>query len=228
MAIICRSSGLLFIMAPRTGCSAVGDVLCNQLDGEFIPAESILDANNYVLVRKKHSTVPDLLKHQILTAEEAASLLKFTCVRNPFDSLVSLYTKIAKQYQPLLADRSSWIYQVPGYVEEMDFCRTHSFNEWVLKKYGNTFLKRLLGRGSKSSLYKQFTVGVDTIMRFESLQDDFQAVLKRAGVTTELSIPIYNRTPGRTSDYRKYYNEITQRVVKSVFYEELELLNYKF
>src|SRR5215468_1500064 len=44
MAIICRQYGLLFIMTPRTACTAVGDLLCTHYGGEFIPAEDILDS----------------------------------------------------------------------------------------------------------------------------------------------------------------------------------------
>ena len=91
MAIICRQHGLLFIMTPRTACTAVGDLLCTHYGGEFIPSEDILDSHGFIAVQKKHSTLPELIKHKVLAPKEAKSLLKIAAVRNPFDSLVSLY-----------------------------------------------------------------------------------------------------------------------------------------
>ena len=91
MAIICRKFNLLFIMTPRTACTAIGEFLCEHYSGEFLPAEDILDSRGFISVQKKHSTLAELLAHKLLTAREAKSLLKVAAVRNPFDSLVSLY-----------------------------------------------------------------------------------------------------------------------------------------
>ena len=55
------------------------------------------------IFQKKHSTLSELIKHKILAPEEAKSLLKIATVRNPFDSLASLYFKQKLKYQPLMA-----------------------------------------------------------------------------------------------------------------------------
>src|SRR6266550_3800519 len=159
MAIICRQYGLLFIMTPRTACTAIGDLLCTHYGGEFIPSEDVLDSQGFISVQKKHSTLSELIKHKILTPEEAKSLLKIAAVRNPFDSLVSLYFKQKLKYQPLLADSTSWVNRLPGYAKNMRHARAHSFNRWVLRVSYRKLIKRLLG--FRPSMFADYTRGVD-------------------------------------------------------------------
>src|ERR1043166_3849265 len=125
MAIICREYGLLFIMTPRTACTAVGELLCNHYRGEFLPSEDILDEQGFIAVQKKHSTLTELIRHKILSPAAANSLLKIAAVRNPFDSLVSLYFKQRLKYQPLLADPTSWVNRSLGYASQMRYAQSH-------------------------------------------------------------------------------------------------------
>ena len=121
LAIICRKHGLLFIQAPRTGCTAIARLLMDRFQGEQLPAEDILDDNGHIVVPKKHCTVPQLLSQGLIPANYRASLLTFTSVRNPYDSLVSLYVKKSNKYVAYLADHTSWVYRIPGYVEDLEF-----------------------------------------------------------------------------------------------------------
>jgi hypothetical protein len=93
MAIICRKYDLLFIMTPRTASTAIGELLCEYYDGEFLPAEDMLGSLGFISVQKKHSTLSQLFAHKLLSEREAKSLVKVAAVRNPFDSLASLYFK---------------------------------------------------------------------------------------------------------------------------------------
>ncbi len=228
MAIICRSYNLLFIMTPRTACTAVGSVLCRELGGEYLPENDILDDKGYFRVQSKHNTLTELLENDVMTATEASSLLKFTCVRNPFDSLFSLYTKKRHKYQPLLADPDSWVHKTPKYVEDMAFCKHHSFNAWIYKHYSRKAVKGVLGMG-KSSMFERFVKGVDEVMHFENLQGDFQRVLKRAGVPFELSVPVVNKTLERDREgYRKQYSSVSRKIVEYAFNDDLNRFGYRF
>src|SRR5437899_5850972 len=144
MAIICRKYNLLFIMTPRTACTAIGELLCEHYAGEFLPAKDILDSRGFISVQKKHSTLSQLLAHNLLTVGEAKSLLKIAAVRNPFDSLVSLYFKQRLKYQPLLSDPSSWVNRSIGDAGQVRYTQTHSFNDWVFKVSYRKFIKRHL------------------------------------------------------------------------------------
>lgn len=225
MAILCRDHKLLFIMTPRTACTAIGELLLERLGGEYVPRED-LQGERGIVVSRKHATLHQLLAHGWLSEEERRRLLVFTCVRNPFDSLVSLYVKKAVTYQPLLSDPTAFIHQVPGYVADMKWCRLHSFDEWIVKRYAPSVFDRLLGR-NRRPMFHRFTDGVDVVMRFERLQRDFDAVLTRVGLPP-IRIPTINETPEREHDYRRYYTPRSRRIVEYVCRDDCEQYGYRF
>lgn len=228
MPIICREQNLLFIMTPRTACTAIGKVLCDELGGEYFPSESILGADGKARVRTKHATLQDLLDNDLITKEEISSFLVFGGVRNPFDSLVSLYIKKRHTYQPLLSDPNSWVYKIsPGYVEDMKFCLHHSFDEWVDKNHRQTLVKRLMGRGRRS-MFERYTKDVDAIVRFENLQDDFRSILKLAEIPTDHSVPLHNKTREKQRGYQDYYSDQSKKIVEYVFRDDIEKYGYSF
>ncbi|HET7619415.1 MAG TPA: sulfotransferase family 2 domain-containing protein [Vicinamibacterales bacterium] len=226
MAIVSRPHNLLFLMAPRTGCTAVGRVLTTSLSGEFIPPEDLLDDQGFFVVQRKHSTLAQLLAHGVLTNDERRSLFAFTAIRNPFDSLLSLYTKKSTKYQPHVNRPDSWVHKAKGYVEDMEYCRTHDFNQWIAARFEPGRLDRLRRRGRRG-LYADWVEGVDFVMRFERLQEDFNEVLRRAGVDASLQIPTINVT-SRERDYRPYYSRASRRTVEYAFADELARFNYRF
>jgi hypothetical protein len=214
-------------MTPRTACTAIGKVLRDHLGGEYLPAEDIIDSKGFFRVQKKHCRLKDLLDNKLLSLEEASSLLKFTTIRNPFDSLVSLYVKKKDKYYPLLSDPESWVYRVPNYVEDMKFCKHHSFNAWIYKSYGRHLIKFVLGRG-RTNFYGKFTQGVNEIMRFENLQKDFERILDRAGVKKRLTIPKINITANRQGDYHRYYSNLSRMMVEFILQNYLRQYGYRF
>jgi len=227
MAIICRKYNLLFIMTPRTACTAIGELLCHSYGGEFIPSHDILDSRGLILVDKKHSTLSDLIKHKLLTTEEANSLLKVAAVRNPFDSLVSLYFKQRSKYQPLLGDPASWVNRLPGYARNMRYARAHSFNRWVLRTSYRKLIKRLLG--FRPSMFAEHTRGVDIVMRYENIEADLDAVFRKAGMGSGAKIPAVNRTSERPdSDYKSFYSRVAELAVTIAYSRDLEMYGYKF
>ncbi len=214
-------------MTPRTACTAIGELLCKHYDGEFVPADNILDSRGMILVDRKHSTLSQLIQHKVLTREHAKSLLTIAAVRNPFDSLVSGYFKQRLKYQPLLSDPSSWVHRWPRYVGYMKYAQTHSFNQWVLRISYRKFIKRLLG--FRASMYADFTQGVDVVMRYESIERDLKKVFNRAGIEWKADIPWINRTDERTErNYRSFYSRFAAFAVGLAYSEDLKKHDYKF
>lgn len=241
MAIICREHGLLFLMAPRTGCTAIGSVLMEELGGEWLPHEDLLDKNGLFVVQKKHCTLQQLLQHNLLTEQERKQLVTFTAVRNPFDSLVSLYYKLHRGYQEELADPDSWVYKVPGYADDLKLVRNMTFDQWINRFYpdlpfhlqnrpmnkARSLARRLMGR--QVQVEDSFVQGVDHVMRFEQLQDDFSRVLKAAGVQNPPVIPKINTTKARSGkDYRSLYTPKTRRKVEVYKEGVLKAFGYAF
>ena len=206
-------------MTPRTACTAIGELLCEHYAGEFLPAEDILDSRGFISVQKKHSTLSQLLAHNLLTVGEAKSLVKVAAVRNPFDSLVSLYFKQRLKYQPLLDDPSSWVHRLPDYVQ--------SINRWVLRVSYRKVIKRLLG--VRSSMFADHTNGADEVIRFESMEDDSKKAFSRAGIDWKADIPSVNRTNERTDpDYRSFYSRPAVLAVALAYSYDLKRYGYRF
>lgn len=227
MAIICREYKLLFIMTPRTACTAIGELLCSNLGGEFMPKEDILDSTGNIEVQKKHSTLKELLDNQLVTEKEIQSYTKFCAVRNPFDSLASLYIKKREKYQPLLDDPESWVHRTPKYVRDMAYCSSHSFESWIRRDCSRKMIKRLLG--FKPSMFSQYTEGVDVVMHYESIQEEFKRVLKLSGISQNYSIPMVNRTTERfENNYRKYYSDFARKLVELAYHYDLQTYGYSF
>ena len=227
MAILCPTHRLLFIQAPRTGCTAVEKLLLERFDGRSLPATDIIDANGFIRVGRKHCSIRQLLAEGLIPPTYDKELTTLVTVRNPYDSLVSLYVKKRETYQTLLADPASWVHKVRGFVEDIEFCRTHSFEEWLTKRYAVGRLDKLLRRGHRS-LYGRYTEGVSVVMRFERLQQDFEAVMRRVGVEGDVTIPKFNATRQRTRNYQDYYTPEARRIVEYVFQPELQQYGYTF
>jgi hypothetical protein len=227
MAIICREYNLLFIMVPRTACTAVGELLLNHYGGEFLPAEDILDSHGVIAVQKKHSSLQELMQHRLVTPKEANSLLKLAAVRNPFDSLVSLYFKQRFKYEPLLHDATSWVNRSPRYAKYMNYAQKHSFNQWVFKVCYRKVIKSLLGFGS--SMSPEYTRGMDTILRYESLEEDLRDAFARAGIPWKADLPRVNETTERRNrEYRSFYSRLSAIAVNCAFAEDLKAYGYTF
>ena len=77
-------------------------------------------------------------------------------------------------------------------------------------------------------MYGDYTAGMDVVMRFETLQRDFDAVLEKAGVPFKINIPVINKTEERSADYRAYYTERSRRIVTYIFRHELKEYDYEF
>lgn len=226
MAILCPRHNLLFIMTPRTACTAIGELLLKQFGGEYIPGNDILDSHGRISVPRKHSTLSQLIQHGLLTVTESKSLLKVAAVRNPFDSLVSEYLKKRFTYQPLLSDPSSWVNRKPRYAEDMRYCQTHSFDAWIFRMCSRKIIKRLLG--NQPSMFTDFTGGMDVVMRYESIQEDLGEVFKRAGIVSKAEIPVVNRTAERNDrDYRLFYSRPTALMVRCAYSYDLETYGYR-
>jgi hypothetical protein len=145
---------------------------------------------------KKHSTLAEY--RLALGEKEFRKLYKFTCVRNPWDRVVSYY-----------------------------FTPTQKATEWDSKKFEKAILRLMpiadylrLGEGREDPF-----ANVNYIMRFENLADDFRAVCQAVDVSPA-SLPRYNRS--NREHYSKYYNDELRELVRARFATEIERFGYTF
>ena len=127
-----------------------------------------------------------------------AKLYKFTCVRNPWDRMVSYY-----------------------------FTPTQNPETWNRKKFRGIISKAVsvadylrLDNGEEDPF-----ANVDYIMRFENLADDFRAVCTAIGISPP-TLPQYNRS--NREHYSKYYDDELREFVRTRFAAEIERFDYTF
>jgi hypothetical protein len=234
MPILSRARRYLFLMAPRTGCTAIGEgVLTPHLDGEYFPSTDVLDDSGNLVLDHKHASLGELIDHSLLAREEAARLFKFTTVRNPFDSLVTLYVTMRTKYKDLLEDPNSFVHRRPGMQKRIRRAEEHPFDEWLEHRFhvrglkgGMRYALRLHPR--PRHMYHAYIEGADFVMRFERLEDDFNEAQRRLGVSKPIEIPHLNITEGREPDYRSYYSARSRRIVERAFTPDFERFEYCF
>lgn len=235
MPILSKRHGYLFLMAPGTGCTAVGEgVLIPLLDGRYFPERPILDDSGNIVVGPKHATMRELRSHHLLSEDELASLFKFTTVRNPFDSLVTQYVRLRTKWKELLGDPDSFVNRKPGMREQIRIAsEIPTFSEWVEHRFRARGLRRRLRRPLSPyrrprHMYRRYLQGADFVMRYERLQEDFDEVLRCLGVSQAFEIPRVNVTEARDRDYRSYYTPKARKIVETVFVPDLERFGYEF
>lgn len=223
MAVISNEFGYLYVLAPRTACTSISVELVRHFAGEWIPKRDMKSSDGRLVVPRKHSSLDQLLNHGLITASERKSKLVFTAVRNPFDSLVSLWHKQATAYQPLLDDPESFIHHQSGFKQDVLYAGSHSFPDWVRYRFEDR------RHDGPKHLYGRFIRGADLIMKYESLQQDFDQVLSTVGASDEgHRIPVVNKTSGRAADYRAYYDDYSRDLIAEIFAKDLEHFGYSF
>lgn len=220
MAIISRDHKYLFICAPGTGCSAASKALLDHNAGQWLPSEDILDSKKRLSVGYKHSTIKELLSHELLSQEELDSLYTFVTVRNPFDTWVSDWFRY-KRWVKFVDDPTSWIYRNERAKER---CRLA--NEKELGPY----IKYLLEdqRDRPQLLNAKYIARVPNIIRHETLQENLDETMKKLGFPEGAPMERINVSLNRDPDYRTYYDEETRDIIYDVFRPTFDRFGYTF
>ena len=192
----------LFVHIPKTAGNSIQSVLRDYSEDQLIALRKEQDGIERFGLRstkykiKKHSTLNEY--HRALGEEQFRDLYKFTCVRNPWDRMVSYY-----------------------------FTPTQNPETWNRKKFREIISKAVsladylrLDNGEGDPF-----ANVDCIMRFENLADEFRAVCNTIGIPPP-ALPRYNRSS--RDHYSKYYDDELREFVGARFAAEIERFNYRF
>ncbi len=176
----------LFVHVPKTAGNSIQSALRDYSEDQLVALRKEQDGverfglrnPNYKI--KKHSTLAEY--REALGNEQFRSLYKFTCVRNPWDRMVSYY-----------------------------FTPTQSPETWNRKKFRKIISEALsvadylrLGKG------KDPFGNVNYIMRFETLADDFRTVCAALDISPA-ALPRYNRS-NREHYSKYYDDELRELV----------------
>jgi hypothetical protein len=192
----------LFVHIPKTAGNSIQSILRHYSEDEIVALRAEQDGierfglrnPNYTI--KKHSTLAEY--RAALGEARFRDLYKFTCVRNPWDRMVSYY-----------------------------FGTTQLVETWNRKEFRKLILKALsvrdylqLDKGEADPFGN-----IDYITRFENLADDFGAVCARLGIPAA-PLPQYNRS--KREHYSKYYDAELCELIRKRFAPEIDRFGYAF
>jgi Sulfotransferase family len=192
----------LFVHIPKTAGNSIQSALRDYSEDQLVALRKEQDGierfglrnPNYKI--KKHSTLSEY--RDALGHEQFRNLYKFTCVRNPWDRMVSYY--FTPTQTPETWDRKGFRKIICKAVPVADYLR--------------------LDDGEKDPF-----ANVNYVMRFESLTDDFRAVCGTLGISAT-TLPRYNRSS--RDNYSKYYDDELRELVRMRFAAEIERFGYAF
>ena len=192
----------LFVHIPKTAGNSIQSVLREYSEDELVALRKEQDGVERFGLRnprykiKKHSTLAEY--RAALGEADFGNLYKFTCVRNPWDRMVSFY-----------------------------FTPTQVSQAWDKKKF-RRIISSALSVGDYLRLEKDEKDpfgNVSCIMRFESLADDFRRLCTDLAISP-VALPQYNRS--KREHYSSYYDNELRELVRKRFAAEIERFGYAF
>ena len=192
----------LFVHIPKTAGNSIQSALRDYSEDELVALRSEQDGVERFGLRnpkyklKKHSTLADY--RAALGETEFGNLYKFTCVRNPWDRMISLY--FTPTQNTAAWDRKKFRKIISSALSVPDYLRLDQGEE---NPFGN----------------------VEYIMRFENLEDDFRTVCAALDISPPI-LPQYNRS--NRDHYSRYYNDELRELVRMRFATEIERFGYTF
>jgi Sulfotransferase family len=200
--MISLKKSFLFVHIPKTAGNSIQSVLRDYSEDQLLALRKEQDGIERFGLRnsrykiKKHSTLREY--RDALGDEQFRNLYKFTCVRNPWDRMVSYY-----------------------------FTPTQNPETWNRKKFRGIISKAFsVAKYLRLDENEEDPFGnVDYIMRFENLTDDFRTVCGQLEISSA-TLPQYNRSS--REHYSKYYDDELRELVRTKFAAEIERFGYTF
>jgi uncharacterized protein YbcC (UPF0753/DUF2309 family) len=192
----------LFVHIPKTAGNSIQSVLREYSEDELVALRKEQDGIERFGLRnpkykiKKHSTLAEY--RSALGEDQFAKLYKFTCVRNPWDRLVSYYFTPTQNVETW--DRKKFRKMISETLSAADYLRLDQEEE-------NPFRN------------------VNFIIRFENLSENFRTVCTALDISGA-TLPKYNRS--NREHYSKYYDEELRELVRVRFAAEIDRFGYKF
>jgi hypothetical protein len=233
--ILSHTHKFIFFCGSKVGTTSMEEVLRPLQEG----AEYDFGSPEARIVPKH---IPPAILKGALPEKVWNEYFKFVFVRNPWDWLISqwFYNSVPSTDAP-----SPWLHRVRGTsagVLRGRRVRPRQGEPAQLVRRGNelrredvdaTFeiLKRFKQLPGRDGLYQSNSVYdmddrviVDYVGRYETLEADFDEIMRRVGL--DLHLPHLNRTEHR--DYRSYYSAETRERVGELWAVDIENFGYSF
>lgn len=228
MAVYSLQHRYIFFANPQTASKAIARTLREALDGQAIPEREVV-RNGVVIAKKHHATWSDLQAAGLMTREQLDGLFKFTCVRNPYDLLVSRYLKRRGRFTEA-PEQYKWAQHNERIRNSMGAAQELTFPQWVAQEF-----KRHAEKGRTVTGPLEYLDPADHVIRFEALQAGFDEVVQRLGFAEPIALLSENVTSERkTGDasrrkhYTEFYDAPSRELVGRIYAPIIERFGYRF
>ncbi|MET0013491.1 MAG: sulfotransferase family 2 domain-containing protein [Sedimenticola sp.] len=156
----------------------------------------------------QHLTLQEMELLNLIPCGESDMLRSFAICRNPWDRATSTYRHFSSETE----------HTKEGFQE---FCKnwysldSGSHNQLAHKRQQVDFVLDCRG-----------DLGVDRVLRFESLASDFLNMCEEWGLG-EISLPHAGKQTD-SSDYRDLYTAVSREVIESMYKDDIEFFDYSF
>ena len=195
----------LFIHIPKTAGNSIQNVLKDYSEEKIVSVAPHQDGVERFEVRSdsykihKHST---LLEYQDQLGQDVIDgLFKFTCVRNPWERMISFY--FSPHRRTVSWDRRNFVELVKNVEPVANFVSSDKNAEQGQDCFEN----------------------IDCYIRFEELNQDFEDVCARIGIPLA-RLP--QRNASKHQHYSSYYDYDLIQLVRERFDEEIRFFEFKF
>ena len=194
--IVCNKYDVIFCHVPKTGGSSIKTILLNEFEGE-----------------KHHVHIPIRKAKRIVV--DPSQYIKFAVVRNPYGRMVSWYNHLIRESEH---GKSKEVIVRPKSFEDFVKNQTQIYKN----KQQNQFQ---LWDTQKSFLMNGDKIGVDYILYYETLENDFKYFCKRFfGKVYPLP---HLKKWGVQMDYVDYYNDELAEIVYNRMEEDFKYFIYE-
>lgn len=156
--------------------------------------------------QKLNKFIPSKIRENVIE-KQFNSYFKFGFVRNPWDRVVSLY------------------YRKEG-IKMVDRITFDEFVSWIQYSSDTSIHTSVHKNQLDWFTDENGKVIVDFIGKFESLEDDYEIIMKKLGIDKEL--PHVNNGKNNKLHYAEYYSSKTKDIIAEKFKVDIEYFGYEF
>jgi len=225
----------IFIHVPKTGGNSLQEILkiysedVLTTNGKYQDGIEDFGVTNTKYKTKKHS--PLSYYHSVMEKCLFEQLFKFAIIRNPWERMISLYFS-AHRGPKIEWNRNKFIELVYRAKPLRYFIclNNNSRNKFIELVYRSKPLRYFINKIYRYRSYnkqnsKTLDNDIDFLIRYESLNDDFEKVCKILGISPK---PLKVLNQSRREHYSMYYDDELIDLIERKFREEIIYGKYQF
>ena len=164
---------------------------------------------------------------------------KFAVTRNPWDLVVSQYHwatrgDYADAYKGRVRRSLKRFWAYPPKVRKnfrtlgTSLARTFLKMDVVKFDFFVRHMLRYYPLNDRFYFDRSGSVGLDFLIRYENLQDDYTSVCARIGIPTSQLPSLKTRTRSERRHYSTYYDDRTRELVRKAYHRHIDQFGYRF